>query len=73
MNDYHQLITADPDVRMGKPCIKGTQITIFEVLSCYASGKNKDSIRHNFPNLSTEQIHACFAYAADHYGYNCRF
>ncbi len=65
MIDYKKYITIDPNVRFGKPCIKGTRISVFDVLSWFASGMSKEEIKRDFPELYDEQIQACLAYAAD--------
>ena len=36
--DYKQYIEVNPDVRFGKPVIKGTRITVYDVLQWLASG-----------------------------------
>ena len=51
--------------RSGKPCVKGTRITVYDVLSWLANGMPTKEILEDFPELSAEQIYACLAYAAD--------
>ena len=65
MTDYHKIITIDPSIRFGKPCIKGTRISVFDVLSWLASGMTHADILKNYPELTEEQIQACLSYAAD--------
>ncbi len=65
MIDYLPYITINPEVRFGKPCIKGTRISVYDVLSWLASGMTKEEILNDFPELTKEQIQACLAYAAD--------
>ncbi|MCB0428949.1 MAG: DUF433 domain-containing protein [Flavobacteriales bacterium] len=65
MTDYHHIITIDPSIRFGKPCIKGTRISVYDVLSWFASGMSKADILSDYPELTEEQIQACLAYAAD--------
>lgn len=36
--DYQQIITIEPDKRSGKPCIRGMQITVTNVLEYLAGG-----------------------------------
>ena len=40
-NDLLQRITLNPEVRSGKPCIKGTRITVYDVLETLAGGVRK--------------------------------
>ncbi len=65
MADYKKHISIDPNIRFGKPCIKGTRISVYDVLSWFANGMNAEDIKKDFPELNDEQIQACLAYAAD--------
>jgi uncharacterized protein (DUF433 family) len=63
--DYKQYIEVNPEIRFGKPVIKGTRITVYDVLQWLASGMSHDEITNDFPQLTEEQILACLAYAAN--------
>ena len=63
--DYHERITLDPEIRFGKPSVRGTRITVGDVLSCLAGGMSVDAILADFPQLTLEDIRACLAFAAD--------
>lgn len=63
--DYKEYIEVNPDIRFGKPVIKGTRITVYDVLQCLASGMSHDEIIDDFPQLNETQILACLAYAAN--------
>ena len=65
MIDYKQMITRDAGIRFGKPCIKGTRITVYDVLSWLAAGMTFNEIIEDFPELTQSHILACLAYAAD--------
>ena len=65
MVDYKQIISRNPDIRFGKPCIKGTRITVYDVLSWLASGMTFDEIIEDFPELTESDILACLAFAAE--------
>ena len=58
-------ITVTPGVRSGKPCIKGTRITVYDVLSYLAAGMTAAEILDDFPYLTAEDIQACLAFAAE--------
>lgn len=64
----HALITAhivaDPQVRFGKPIIRGTRTTVAEVLEMLANGMSNEEIGHDFPAIGPEQVRACLLYAA---------
>jgi uncharacterized protein (DUF433 family) len=62
---YSEHISIDPEIRFGKPCIKGTRITVYDVLSWMANGMSQEEILEDFPELNQIQIQACLAYAAD--------
>ncbi len=63
--DYRPLITIEPGVRGGKPCIRGMRITVYDVLEYLASGMSEQEILGDFPDLTVEDIRACLAFAAD--------
>lgn len=63
--NYRNLIAVNQAVRSGKPCIKGTRITVGDVLGMLASGMSSEQIIFDFPELTPEHILASIAYAAD--------
>lgn len=65
MKNYKKIIRIRPDVRFGKPCVRETRISVYDVLSWLASGMTPKDIIEDYPELSTEDIQACLAYAAD--------
>lgn len=58
-------ISIDPDVRFGKPCVRGTRIAVGDVLGWLASGMTESEILAEYPQLSPDDIRACLAYAAE--------
>jgi uncharacterized protein (DUF433 family) len=63
--DYSKIITIEPGKRSGKPCIRGTRMTVTDVLEYLASGMSEAEILSEFPDLTAEDIKACLAFAAD--------
>lgn len=61
---WQDRITVDPVVRSGKPSIKGSRITVYDVLEYLAGGMSEAEILSDFPNLEAEDIRACLAFAA---------
>ena len=61
---YSDLITIDPARRSGKPCARGTRITVYDVLDYLASGLTAGEIIEVFPELKHEDIRVCLAFAA---------
>ncbi len=63
--DYRNVITIEPNKCGGKPCIRGIRITVTDVLEYLASGMSEEEIVRDFPDLTTDDIRACLAFAAD--------
>lgn len=63
--DYQKIITIEPDKRSGKPCIRGTRMTVTDVLEYLAGGMTQEELLAEFPDLTAEDIRACLAFAAD--------
>lgn len=63
--DCRDRIVIDPEVRFGKPIVRGTRIAVGDVLSYLAGGMSEDGILADFPQLTREDIRACLAFAAD--------
>ena len=65
MIDYRKIIIIDPEKRFGKPCVRNTRITVYDVLGWLAAGMSRKEILEDFPELTKDDISACLAYAAD--------
>lgn len=65
MKDYKKIITISPDIRFGKPCVRHTRISVYDVLSWLASGMTINEILTDYPELTKDDIQACLGYAAD--------
>jgi uncharacterized protein (DUF433 family) len=63
--NYKDIITIEPDKRSGKPTIRGTRMTVQDVLEYLAGGMSEADILAEFPDLTPGDIRACLAYAAD--------
>lgn len=63
--EYAHIITIEPGKRSGKPGIRGLRITVSDVLDYLAGGMSEQDILRDFPDLTTEDIRACLAFAAD--------
>ncbi|HEX5411867.1 MAG TPA: DUF433 domain-containing protein [Terriglobia bacterium] len=66
--DYREIITLEPGKRGGKPYIRGLRITVYDVLDYLASGMTEEEILSDFPELTSDDIKACLAFAADWFG-----
>jgi uncharacterized protein (DUF433 family) len=65
MKHYQEIIQINPDIRFGKPCIRNTRISVYDVLSWLASLMTFKDILEDYPELTEKDIQACLAYAAD--------
>lgn len=63
--DFSQYIEIIPEKRFGRPCIKGTRISVYDVLNWLANGMTKNEIIKDFPELNEAQINACLSFAAE--------
>ena len=63
--NYAAYIEINPAKRFGKPCIIGTRISVYDVLSWLSEGMSVGDIISDFPELNELQIRACLAYAAE--------
>jgi uncharacterized protein (DUF433 family) len=62
--NWQERISVNPAVRSGKPCVRGTRITVYDVLEYLAGGMTEDKLLADFPDLTREDIRACLAFAA---------
>ncbi len=58
-------IAVDPTIRFGKPCVRGTRISVGDVLGYLAGGMSEAQILADFPQLTSDDVRACLAYAAE--------
>ena len=58
-------IVINPEIRSGKPIIKGTRITVTDILEYLAGGMSVEEILLDFPDLNLEDIRAVLAFAAE--------
>ena len=65
MTEYHNIITINSEKRFGKPCVRDTRISVFDVLSWLAAGMSHKEITGDFPEITEEDISACLSYAAE--------
>ena len=62
----HERISRDPAVMMGKPCIKGTRITVELILRKLGTGRSVQDILDAYPHLNEDDIRAALGFAADY-------
>jgi uncharacterized protein (DUF433 family) len=62
--NYKELISINPNIRFGRPCVVGTRISVYDVLGWLALGMSHEEIMEDFPQLKNEHILACLQYVA---------
>jgi uncharacterized protein (DUF433 family) len=63
--NYRERITINSKIRSGKPIIIGTRITVADVFDYLGGGMTIPEVLADFPDLTADDIQACFAFAAD--------
>jgi len=64
MTNYHNIIRINPEKRFGKPCVRETRITVYDVLGWLSAGMTYNEILADFPELTMQDILACLAFAS---------
>ena len=62
----HERIEVNPDIMFGKPVVRGTRITVEQILRKLAGGMTPEEIREDHPQLRLEDILAAQEFAADY-------
>ena len=65
MSELRAHIVVDPEIRFGKPCIKGTRITVGDILQWLSGGMTEQEIVEDYPELQGVHIRAALAFAAE--------
>jgi uncharacterized protein (DUF433 family) len=63
--NYLDRITIDPLTLSGQPCVRGTRFAVADILDYPGGGMSVKEVLDDFPDLSADDIQACFAFAAD--------
>lgn len=58
------LIISRPDLLGGKPCIRGTRLSVEFILELFASGAKREDILGEYPQLTEEALTAALRHAA---------
>ena len=56
-------VTANPQVRSGHPVIRGTRITVWDILGWLGGGVPESDILSDYPELTAEDIQAALQFA----------
>jgi len=60
----HQHIEINPKIMMGKPVIRGTRITVEQILENLSESNSIDDVLIAHPHLTKDQVHAALSFAA---------
>jgi len=62
---YQKIITIDPLVANGEPCIRGLPITVKEIAHRVTNQTPLTQILIEYPGLTIEDLKACMSFLAD--------
>lgn len=60
---WHDHITIDSNILVGKPIIRGTRISVEFIIDLLARGWTTEQVLAEYDHLTGEDIQACLAYA----------
>lgn len=63
--NWKDYIETDQEVLSGKPVIKGTRISVEFILDLLAQGWTTSDVLENYTNISSDALHAVFAFTAE--------
>ena len=62
--DLLQRITRDPAMMGGRPCTRGTRVTVGTIVGLLAAARTHEEILLAYPYLEADDIRAALSYAA---------
>ena len=65
MDKSSSCIVINNDIRFGKPCVKGTRITVGDILGWLSKGMTINEIIEDYPELQEAHILAALSFAAE--------
>jgi uncharacterized protein (DUF433 family) len=63
--NHQERIDVAPDILVGKPVVKGTRLSLDLLLGLLGDGRPESEIPCNYPDLTRQDLLACWAYAAE--------
>jgi uncharacterized protein (DUF433 family) len=64
MKTFTDIITIDPDICHGKPCIRGLRYPVEMILELLSSGMTVDEVLEDYEDLNRDDILATLSFAA---------
>lgn len=62
-NDLLHRIVVDPNIMVGKPTVRGTRLTVQNILGLLGRGVTFEKLLQEYPRLTQEDIFACLLFA----------
>jgi uncharacterized protein (DUF433 family) len=59
-------VTVNPGVRSGQPILRGTRITVWDILGWLGGGMSESEILSDYPELTSDDIKAALQFAKRH-------
>ena len=64
--EKYKWIVVQPDLLGGRPTVKGTRISVSQVLECLSLGMSAEEIAEDYPGFPKESILEILKFASDH-------
>lgn len=65
MINYRDYITSDSTIMLGKPVIKGTRITVEQIVRKLSEGATVNDLMEMYPSVTADDISAALLYTAE--------
>ena len=60
--NWQEHIISDKNILLGKPCIKGTRISVELIMELLSESWTEAMILESYPHITNEQLKAVYAY-----------
>ncbi|OKH27446.1 DUF433 domain-containing protein [Chroogloeocystis siderophila] len=64
-DDLLSIISIDPNICVGKPCIRGHRIWVSLILDYLAGSATIENVLEAYPSIEREDVLACIGYGAE--------
>ncbi len=63
--EWHKHIYSNSEILSGRPIVRGTRLSVEFILGLFANGWTEAEVLENYPRLTSEDVRAIFAFAAE--------
>jgi uncharacterized protein (DUF433 family) len=63
--DWHDRIESKSEVLCGKPCVRGTRLSVEHLVGLLAQGWSEEEVLDSYPSLTRDDLLACLKYATE--------